>query len=42
MEMAFEEAGKVVGKGSTRPAGQAHGEIVALEQAGKKARGSTL
>ena len=35
-------AGRVVGKGGTRRAGEAHAEIVALEQAGKKARGSTL
>lgn len=36
------KAGKVVGKGGTRPAGQPHAEIVALEKAGAKARGSTL
>ncbi|MDQ3001345.1 MAG: bifunctional diaminohydroxyphosphoribosylaminopyrimidine deaminase/5-amino-6-(5-phosphoribosylamino)uracil reductase RibD [Fibrobacterota bacterium] len=36
------KAGKVVGKGGTRPVGQAHAEIVALEKAGKLARGSTL
>ncbi len=36
------KAGKVIAKGGTRPAGQAHAEIVALEQAGKSARGSTL
>ena len=34
--------GVVVGKGGTRPAGQAHAEIVALEKAGAKAAGSTL
>lgn len=36
------KAGKILGKGGTRPAGQAHAEIVALEKAGKSARGSTL
>jgi diaminohydroxyphosphoribosylaminopyrimidine deaminase/5-amino-6-(5-phosphoribosylamino)uracil reductase len=36
------KAGQVVGKGGTRPAGQAHAEIVALERAGDKAKGSTL
>lgn len=36
------KAGQVVGKGGTRPAGQAHAEIVALEKAGGKAKGSTL
>lgn len=34
--------GKVIGKGGTRPAGQAHAEIVALEKAGAGAAGSTL
>ncbi len=36
------KGGQVVGKGGTRPAGQAHAEIVALEKAGAKAKGSTL
>jgi diaminohydroxyphosphoribosylaminopyrimidine deaminase/5-amino-6-(5-phosphoribosylamino)uracil reductase len=36
------KGGQVVGKGGTRPAGQAHAEIVALERAGAKAKGSTL
>lgn len=36
------KGGEVVGKGGTRPAGQAHAEIVALQRAGGKARGSTL
>lgn len=36
------KGGQVVGKGGTRPAGQAHAEIVALEKAGKKAKGATL
>src|SRR5215217_6119775 len=38
-------AGKVIGRGATRPAGQAHAEVVALEAvkaAGKAARGATL
>jgi diaminohydroxyphosphoribosylaminopyrimidine deaminase / 5-amino-6-(5-phosphoribosylamino)uracil reductase len=36
------KGGKVVGKGGTRPAGQAHAEIVALQKAGKLASGGTL
>ena len=35
-------AGKVVGRGATRPAGQAHAEVVALKAAGEAARGATL
>ena len=34
--------GAVVGSGATRPAGQAHAEVVALAQAGEQARGATL
>ena len=34
--------GEVVGEGHTQPAGQAHAEIMALRQAGSKARGATL
>ena len=34
--------GKVVGEGFTQPAGQAHAEIVALDQAGDQARGATM
>ena len=34
--------GQVVGEGYTQPPGQAHAEIVALRQAGDKARGATL
>lgn len=34
--------GQVVGEGYTQPPGQAHAEIVALRQAGEKARGATL
>jgi len=34
--------GEVVGQGYTQPPGGPHAEIVALEQAGKAARGSTL
>jgi len=36
------KGGEVVGKGGTRPAGQAYAEIVALLRAGGKAKGSTL
>ncbi|MDB5104549.1 MAG: riboflavin biosynthesis protein RibD [Fibrobacteres bacterium] len=36
------KAGKVLGKGGTRPAGQAHAEIVALEKAGSKSAGASL
>lgn len=35
-------AGRVVGRGYTRPAGGPHAEVVALRQAGEKARGATL
>ena len=34
--------GRVVGEGATQPPGQAHAEVVALQLAEKKARGSTL
>lgn len=34
--------GEVVGEGATQPAGQAHAEIVALRDAGPRAKGSTL
>jgi diaminohydroxyphosphoribosylaminopyrimidine deaminase / 5-amino-6-(5-phosphoribosylamino)uracil reductase len=34
--------GKIIGRGGTRPAGQAHAEIVALEKARGEAAGSTL
>lgn len=34
--------GRVVGEGFTQPPGQAHAEIVALDQAGSAARGATL
>ena len=33
---------RIVGEGSTRPAGQEHAEVVALRQAGDLARGATL
>ncbi|MFH1031478.1 MAG: bifunctional diaminohydroxyphosphoribosylaminopyrimidine deaminase/5-amino-6-(5-phosphoribosylamino)uracil reductase RibD [Chloroflexota bacterium] len=36
------KGGKIIGQGYTQPPGSAHAEIVALEQAGEKARGSTL
>jgi diaminohydroxyphosphoribosylaminopyrimidine deaminase/5-amino-6-(5-phosphoribosylamino)uracil reductase len=35
-------AGRVVGEGFTRPPGGPHAEVVALQQAGEAARGSTL
>ena len=34
--------GEVVGEGFTQPPGRAHAEVVALEQAGSRARGATL
>ena len=34
--------GQVVGEGATRPPGQAHAEVVALQQAGESARNATL
>ncbi len=34
--------GNICGRGGTRPAGQAHAEVVALEMAGERARGGTL
>jgi pyrimidine deaminase RibD-like protein len=34
--------GEVIGEGATQPAGQAHAEIVALRDAGPRAKGSTL
>jgi diaminohydroxyphosphoribosylaminopyrimidine deaminase/5-amino-6-(5-phosphoribosylamino)uracil reductase len=34
--------GVIVGRGRTQPPGQAHAEIVALRQAGERARGATL
>ncbi len=34
--------GRVVGRGATMPPGQSHAEIVALEEAGLQARGSSL
>jgi diaminohydroxyphosphoribosylaminopyrimidine deaminase/5-amino-6-(5-phosphoribosylamino)uracil reductase len=33
---------KIIARGGTRPAGQAHAEIVALEKARGEARGATL
>jgi diaminohydroxyphosphoribosylaminopyrimidine deaminase/5-amino-6-(5-phosphoribosylamino)uracil reductase len=36
------KAGRVVGEGFTRPPGQAHAEIVALDRAGDLARGAEL
>lgn len=34
--------GRIVGEGFTQPRGQAHAEVMALEQAGAEARGATL
>ena len=34
--------GDIVGEGRTQPAGQEHAEVVALRQAGERARGATL
>src|SRR5438045_9384953 len=34
--------GRIVGEGFTQPRGQAHAEIVALDQAGEAARGASL
>ena len=34
--------GKIVGRGATQPPGQAHAEIVALNEAREAAKGSTL
>ena len=34
--------GEIVGEGATQPGGRPHAEAVALEQAGKKAKGATL
>ena len=34
--------GKIIGRGGTLPAGQAHAEIVALRQSGEKSTGATL
>jgi diaminohydroxyphosphoribosylaminopyrimidine deaminase/5-amino-6-(5-phosphoribosylamino)uracil reductase len=34
--------GKVIGRGATAPGGRPHAEAVALKQAGKRARGSTV
>jgi diaminohydroxyphosphoribosylaminopyrimidine deaminase/5-amino-6-(5-phosphoribosylamino)uracil reductase len=36
------EAGEVVGRGATAPGGRPHAEAVALQEAGRKARGSTV
>lgn len=36
------QAGQIVGRGHTQPAGQAHAEVMALREAGEQARGATL
>ena len=35
-------AGKIVGRGATAPGGRPHAEAIALEQAGKRAKGATV
>jgi diaminohydroxyphosphoribosylaminopyrimidine deaminase / 5-amino-6-(5-phosphoribosylamino)uracil reductase len=40
--VVLDTSGAVVGEGATRPAGQAHAEVVALTAAGGLARGGTL
>ena len=39
--VVLDASGQLVGEGATRPPGQAHAEIVALAQAGERARGGT-
>ena len=39
--VVLDAAGELVGEGATRPAGQAHAEVLALAQAGQRARGGT-
>ena len=34
--------GRIIAEGATRPPGQSHAEVVALEEAGREARGATL
>jgi len=36
------QAGQIVGRGHTQPAGQAHAEVMALREAGEQARGASL
>jgi diaminohydroxyphosphoribosylaminopyrimidine deaminase/5-amino-6-(5-phosphoribosylamino)uracil reductase len=38
----IEKDGRIIGEGWTQPPGQAHAEVVALEQAGRAAEGATL
>jgi len=40
--VVLDAAGTVAGEGATRPAGAAHAEVVALAEAGERARGGTL
>lgn len=40
--VVLDESGQVVGTGATRPAGQSHAEVVALDAAAEHARGGTL
>src|SRR5215468_5176182 len=39
--VVLDHAGQPAGEGGTRPAGQAHAEVVALAAAGERARGGT-
>ncbi|MFC5059089.1 bifunctional diaminohydroxyphosphoribosylaminopyrimidine deaminase/5-amino-6-(5-phosphoribosylamino)uracil reductase RibD [Saccharothrix xinjiangensis] len=39
--VVLDASGELVGEGATRPPGQAHAEVVALAQAGERARGGT-
>jgi diaminohydroxyphosphoribosylaminopyrimidine deaminase/5-amino-6-(5-phosphoribosylamino)uracil reductase len=36
------QAGRIVGKGATAPGGRPHAEAIALDQAGKRAKGATV
>ena len=40
--VVLDAAGQLVGEGATRPPGQAHAEVVALAEAGERARGGTV
>ena len=40
--VVLDAEGNLVGAGTTQPAGQAHAEVVALAQAGERARGGTV
>ena len=40
--LIISSSGRVIGKGSTAPGGRPHAEAIALEQAGKRARGASI